>query len=142
MKLKASLILVLKVLTARRSLRKCKHAEDLGVELVPCIQTLAHLAKALRWPAFGHIKDTADILLIDEPKTYEFIEKMIAAMRECFTTNKIHIGMDEAHGVGFGKYFDLHGYKDKFQIMTDHLQRVVEITKIRLPAYDVERYVL
>ncbi|MDD3766766.1 MAG: beta-N-acetylhexosaminidase [Eubacteriales bacterium] len=105
------------------------YAEDLGVELVPCIQTLAHLAKALRWPAFGHIKDTADILLIDEPKTYEFIEKMIAAMRECFTTNKIHIGMDEAHGVGFGKYFDLHGYKDKFQIMTDHLQRVVEITK-------------
>ena len=104
------------------------YGEVFGIELVPCIQTLGHLGKPLRWSAFGNIKDTEDILLIDEPATYQFIEDMISTMRECFTTDKIHIGMDEAHGIGFGKYFVKHGYEDKFELMLRHLQKVVGIT--------------
>ena len=29
-----------------------EYASSIGVELIPCIQTLAHLATALRWPDF------------------------------------------------------------------------------------------
>ena len=104
------------------------YGEKFGVELVPCIQTLAHLSNALRWSFADGMKDTNDILLIDEEKTYEFIEEMIKTARECYNTEKIHIGMDEAHEVGFGEYFRRHGYVDRFELLSRHLKRVMQIT--------------
>lgn len=99
-----------------------------GIEVVPCIQTLAHLSRTLRWDYAKDMSDTEDILLIDEEKTYEFIEEMIKTVRRYYKTDKIHIGMDEAHMVGFGKYFKKHGYTDRFELLSRHLSRVIEIT--------------
>ena len=80
-----------------------------GVELIPCIQTLAHLGQLFKWDAYREICDTDDILLIGEERAYELIERMIASVRKCFRSGKIHLGMDEAHLMGFGKYKDIHG---------------------------------
>ena len=55
------------------------YAASLGIELIPCIQTLAHLEQMFRWAKFNEINDCNGILLVDEPKTYELIEKMIAS---------------------------------------------------------------
>ena len=55
------------------------YADSLGIELIPCIQTLAHLEQMFRWAKFNEINDCNGILLVDEPKTYELIEKMIAS---------------------------------------------------------------
>ncbi len=105
------------------------YAKSKGVELIPCIQTLAHLNCMLKMPAYSAVKDVDDILLIDEPKTYELIEKMFAFAAENFTSRLINIGMDEAHMVGLGKYLDKHGYKDRYEILLGHLNKVVEIAK-------------
>ena len=51
----------------------------LGVELVPCIQTLAHLHNALKWPGMDKIRDSADILQPEKEETYQFIEKSCSA---------------------------------------------------------------
>lgn len=102
--------------------------EKYGVELVPCIQTLGHLEKTLKWDYSKEMRDTPGILLIDEEKTYEFIEEMIKTARECYHTDKIHIGMDEAHEVGLGEYLRRHGYCDRFELLSRHLKRVMEIT--------------
>jgi len=103
------------------------YANLFGIEAVPCIQTLGHLANPLRWSAFDGMRDQAAVLLIDEERTYEFIEAMIKSVRSCFTSNKIHIGMDEAHGVGLGNYFKKHGLQNRFEILTRHLKRVMDI---------------
>ncbi len=104
------------------------YANALGIDLVPCIQTLGHCAKFLRWGnAYGDITDTADILLAEEEKTYVFIEKMIATCRKVFRSNRIHIGMDETHELGKGRYKDIHGKYDKAEIYEKHLNRVNEI---------------
>ncbi len=110
------------------------YAEDFGVEVVPCMQTLGHLGHPLRWAAFGNVKEADEVLLIGEDETYELIEEMIKTMRECFTTNRIHIGMDEAHGVGLGAYLLKHGYRDRFELLSEHLNKVLEICK----KYDFE----
>lgn len=113
------------------------YADIFGIECVPCIQTLAHLEKAIRWrftENMSGISDTPDILLVDEEKTYTFIESMIKSVRACFKTEKIHIGMDEAHYVGLGEYLNKHGYTDRFEILTRHLSRVCDIAK----KYDFE----
>ena len=103
------------------------YADSHGVELVPCIQTLAHMNAAVRWPKYAAITDTGDILLVGDERTYELSEHMFASLRKCFRTDKIHIGMDEAAMLGRGKYMDLHGKQDTSEILLSHLKRVCEL---------------
>ena len=104
-----------------------RYALDLGIELIPCIQTAAHLAHALKWPWAGPIYDCADALLVGEEKTYEFIEQAIKSCAETFTTKRIHIGYDEAVWVGRGKYLDQHAYVPNTVLLKQHLDRVKKI---------------
>ena len=99
----------------------------IGLEVIPSIQTLAHLATALHWLTYAPIHDTQGILMADEDRTYELIEHMLKALRECFVTDKINLGMDEAHWVGLGQYLDKHGYTDRVSIMVRHLHHVYEL---------------
>jgi hexosaminidase len=111
-------------------LKECDdYAYIFGIEIIPCIQTLAHLTQALKWSYASNICDTADILLAGEEKTYEFIENMIKSASAPFRSRRIHIGMDEAHSLGLGRYLDMHGYRRRFDIMNEHLERVVDIVK-------------
>ena len=103
------------------------YAYELGVEMIPCIQTLAHLPDPLRWKVFADVKDYTECLLVGEPKTYDLIRDMLISASRPFRTKKIHIGMDEAGSLGRGKYMDMFGYKPTTQIMHDHLEKVMEI---------------
>ncbi len=105
------------------------YAHSLGVELIPCIQTLAHLINPMKWHFMDQIRDTDGILLVDEPKTYDFLRKIIAAATRPFRSQKIHIGMDEAHDLGRGIYLNQHGWVDRTKIMLDHVRQVIAITK-------------
>lgn len=105
------------------------YALEMGVEVIPCIQTLGHLERFLKWDATSDIRDNKSVLLIGEEKTYKFIEAEINAMRECFSSKRIHIGMDEANGFGLGNYFIKHGYRDRFDTFNEHLAKVCDIAK-------------
>ena len=105
-----------------------RYAASIGIELIPCIQTLAHLKSLQRWRAYRHtVFDIDDILLIDEPRTYELIENIFATLAQTYSTRRVHIGMDEAHHVGLGKYLDKHGFTDRYELLLKHLKRVTEI---------------
>ena len=105
------------------------YAANFGLELVPCIQTLAHLNGIKRYGAYSGLFDTADILLVEDDKTYELIEKMIKTSHDNFGSKYINIGMDEAYMLGRGRYLDKHGLVPRFDIMVNHLKRVLEICK-------------
>ena len=100
-----------------------------GIEVIPCVQTLAHFTALVRNGAYNSIVDYNDILLIDDNKTYELIDKIFATLAENFTSRLVNIGMDEAHMVGLGKYLDKHGYVNRFELLVNHLNKVVEIAK-------------
>lgn len=105
------------------------YAAAFGIELIPCIQTLAHLVSALQWKAMAPVKDTEDILLVGEEQTYALIDAMLRTCRACFRSNRINIGMDEAHLLGAGEYLTRNGYRPKSEIMLEHLQRVTELCR-------------
>ena len=106
-----------------------EYLDDIGMELIPCIQTLAHLKNIFRWCKYAEINDTADILLCDDDRTYALIDNMLKTIAECFTTKTVHIGMDEAFLLGCGKYFALHGYQKRTDILLNHLRKVCDIAK-------------
>ena len=103
------------------------YAGKFGIEMFPCIQTLGHLEQVLKWETYDGVSDTSDILLVGDERTYSLVEKMVAAASKPFDSKRIHIGMDEAHGLGEGKYREKHGVRKKFDIMNEHLHRVVKI---------------
>ncbi|MBR6727061.1 MAG: family 20 glycosylhydrolase [Clostridia bacterium] len=105
------------------------YAFALGIELVPCIQTLAHLVDALKWPSFSGMREDRACLLPGEERVYAFLEKAIVAATAPVRTKRIHIGMDEAMKLGRGHYFDKHGYVNAGEIMLSHLNRVMEILR-------------
>ena len=100
---------------------------SIGVEVIPCIQTLAHLNGTIRWRKFP--VDCEDIILADDERTYELIEHMFTPLSECFSTRKIHVGMDEASMVGRGLHLDKNGYEKASSIVARHLEKVCEIAK-------------
>lgn len=104
-----------------------QYGRKIGLEVIPAIQTLAHLNGIARWRRYDRIIDFADILLADEEETYQLIGNMFRSLQECFGCEKINIGMDEAHMVGLGKYLDKHGYTDRPSIIVRHLKRVCEL---------------
>lgn len=105
------------------------YAKILGVELIPCIQTLAHLNQFLRWDDSNKYLDNGDVLLVETENTYNLIDSMIRNISECFSSDKIHIGMDEAFGLGKGNYLKQNGYVPLSKLMVKHLGKVLEIVE-------------
>lgn len=105
------------------------YAYSLGIEVIPCIQTLAHLNCIFKWNKYATIRDIEDILNVGTEGALELIEKMFKTVRSAFRSNKINIGMDEAHLLGAGQYLDMFGYKKRSDIMKEHLGRVVELCR-------------
>jgi hypothetical protein len=101
--------------------------QSIGMEVIPCIETLAHLDTAFQWGKIPN--DTGNILLCDDERTYELIDRMFQTISECFKTKKVNVGMDEAHMLGRGKYLDKHGYVPSSEILKRHLSRVIEISQ-------------
>ena len=106
------------------------YADMFGVEIVPYMETLAHMDAMFRcpyWPNYNSIFDFRDCLLIGEPATYEFLDRLISAVAKYFKTKRIHIGMDEADMAGRGHYLNKFGPADKKAILFEHLEKVLDI---------------
>ncbi|MBR2025278.1 MAG: beta-N-acetylhexosaminidase, partial [Clostridia bacterium] len=123
----------------RYSLEEMKEIDDfcasVGIEAIPCIQTLAHLKTYFKWGQVG--VDCGDILLVDDNRTYELISNMFKTLSKCFRSKRIHIGMDEAHMLGRGKYFDKNGQKSSNEIIKGHLEKICSLAK----EYEYELFV-
>ena len=104
-----------------------EYAAGLGIELIPCIQTLAHLQGFVPWKQVPI--DNEDAMLVDDPRVYEFIEHLIKSVRSCFRSHRVHIGMDEAWTLGRGQFMNLHGYESPVSIMKRHLAKVCDIVR-------------
>ncbi|MBO4322338.1 MAG: beta-N-acetylhexosaminidase [Clostridia bacterium] len=103
------------------------YAYSFGIEIIPCIQTLAHLATAIRWPGLSSFSDTGDILLAGDDRTYAFLRAALETCARCFRSRRINIGMDEAHQLGLGRYLKQHGYRKASDIMLEHLGKVAAL---------------
>ena len=104
-----------------------RYCQLFGIELIPCIQVLAHLNALLHWNTYKPMFDAADILQVGEEKTYALVEKMFQAVTSMFSSKRINLGMDEAFLLGRGNYLDKNGYEDRNTIMHKHLKRIMQL---------------
>lgn len=105
------------------------YADAIGIELIPCIQALAHLEQFLQWEPNARYRDTKNILLAGDDASYALIRKLIKAASGCVRSRRIHLGMDEAQGLGSGRFKEKFGDKPPFEIINEHLARVRDICR-------------
>jgi hexosaminidase len=103
------------------------HAYSLGIEVIPCIQTLSHLDQILQWPPYRELEDMPGVILTGDERTYALMEKMVAAASAPFRSKRINLGMDEAFEVGEGRYKQIHGERPKIDILNEHVARMRDI---------------
>ena len=103
------------------------YAFDYGIELVPCIECYGHMERYLIWPAASKIRDTSSVLMAREPTTFEFLDKLIGTVSSLFRSRRIHLGLDEAHDMGRGKFFDKHGYVPAFELFNEYMADLMKI---------------
>jgi len=60
------------------------YAYELGIEVIPCIQTFGHMRQFLKYGVHSAMAENDAVLLPGEEKTYEFIEACIKACRKAF----------------------------------------------------------
>ena len=58
-----------------------EYASLFDIELVPCIQTLAHMNAPKKWWDLGYMYDLNDILLCDDENTYQWIDDKVKQKR-------------------------------------------------------------
>jgi len=111
-------------------IRECDdYADMLGIEMIPCIQTLAHLVDVLKWNVYDSIRENEVCLVVGEEKTNKFIRDLLTEATRPFRSKRVHIGMDEAYNLGRGKFLDKHGYMPPQEIMKMHLENVLAIVR-------------
>lgn len=105
------------------------YAASKGMEIIPSINTLAHLGTIFRWSQYAEIHDCEDILLCDDERTYALVDAMFRTLAECYQSKVVNVGMDEAGMLGRGQYYDKHGDARRIDILYRHLQKVSEIAR-------------
>ena len=99
-------------------------AYSIGIEIVPCIQTLGHMQHYLRWDEAYRYRETNMILRPGSEAVYEFIRDMLIAASKPFRSKRIHIGLDETAGLGMGKSFKPENYREPLDIFLEHVEKV------------------
>ena len=104
------------------------YSAKLGIEMIGCIQTLGHLEQIIKWmSAYNKLRDTDRVVMVDNAETYKLIQKMVKFWSEALTSRRIHIGMDETHDLGRGRFMDKFGYESAFELFNRHLTKVNKI---------------
>jgi len=81
------------------------YAAGLGIEMFPCIQTLGHMEQILSHPNYSNLRDDRRILNLKVDDTYTFLEDLVDAATRPYSSDRIHLGLDETWGLSRGRAF-------------------------------------
>ncbi len=114
--------------TKRELRRVVSFAKSFGIEMFPCIQTLAHLEQVLQYRrAYAPIRDTASVLAVNAKGTPDFVAALIDSASAPYDSRVIHVGMDEPWDLGRGTEFRVNTKIDPRELYLKHLSLVAKL---------------
>lgn len=106
--------------------------EMFGIEVMPTIEGLAHQATVVRWHPYANMQENAKTLLVGEPRTYEFLERVLDACTKPFHAKRVFLALDEAFELGKGESLRRSGvYRPSFDYMREHMEHLVPMLEER-----------
>ncbi len=104
-------------------------ANELGINIFPCFQTLGHLEQILKYVKYIKYRDTKRVINVTKSESYEFLEKIILGVASYFKNQYIHIGMDEPWLLGRGIAFKYNTPINPPEMYIEHLKKITSIIK-------------
>ena len=119
-------------LTAKDIKMLDQYCKERFIELVPNQNGFGHMRAWLDMDEFKHLEVTdgetkTDSLNILNPEAFELMDKIYASLLPHFSSNRIHIGLDEAFGLGRFQLEDICKEKGKVQVFMDWLNKLSEL---------------
>ena len=105
------------------------YAYAIGIEIVPCIQTLGHMSKYLRWSEAAKYRETPIILKPGDEGVDELIRDMLVWSSKPFRSKRIHVGLDEARMLGLGASLKRDGYRNQLDVFLEHVNKVADMCR-------------
>ncbi len=103
-------------------------AKQFGIEMFPCIQTLAHLEQVLQYRRdYARLRDTASVLSVKSKHTSDFLAALIDSASSPYESRVIHVGMDEPWDLGRGTCFEVNRKIDPRELYLNHLKVVAAL---------------
>ncbi|HTA93498.1 MAG TPA: beta-N-acetylhexosaminidase [Polyangiaceae bacterium] len=107
-------------------------AKSFGIEMFPCIQTLAHLEQVLQYrKAYAKLRDTASVLSVKSKHTRDFVAALLDSAAAPYESRRIHLGMDEPWDLGRGTCFEVNRKIDPRELYLTHLKMVAGLCQER-----------
>ncbi len=108
--------------TKKELRRAALFAKLFGIEMFPCIQTLAHLEQVLQYrKAYAPLRDTSSVLAVNAKGTRDFVAALLDSASAPYDSRLIHIGMDEPWDLGRGTEFRVDTKIDPRELYLKHL---------------------
>jgi hexosaminidase len=105
--------------------RVVRFAKQFGIEMFPCIQTLAHLEQLLQYrKAYGKLRDTGSVLSVKAKGTRDLVAALLDSASAPYESRTIHVGMDEPWDLGRGSVFEIGRAIDPRELYLTHLKMV------------------
>ncbi|CAL2051538.1 unnamed protein product [Caenorhabditis brenneri] len=111
-----------------------EHAQQLGLEVIPLVQTLAHMEWILKNEEYAALREDERypmVACIGDPASFDMIldsVNQLMRVHSKFNTRYIHIGADEAFQVGICEadrlVLPIKYQNDTLRMIFDHLQKV------------------
>src|SRR5450432_1522302 len=103
-------------------------AKHFGIEMFPCVQTLAHLEQILQYRRdYARLRDTASVLSVKSKHTRDFVAALLDSASAPYDSRVIHVGMDEPWDLGRGTCFEVNRKIDPRELYLSHLKVVAAL---------------
>lgn len=132
-------------LAAEDILRLDAHCRELGIELVPSLASLGHLATVLKHPQYRHLAEDWGVgrfvdpdacnrkpvpgmygwtLSPANPRIYDFLDALFAEFLPVFSSRRFNVCCDEAWDLGWGQSYRLCRKLGKGRVYLNHILKL------------------
>lgn len=104
-----------------------KYCKDRFIELVPHQNGLGHMTAWLKKDELKHLAVTEDTINLLDPEALEVVDNIYGSLLPYFSSKRVHIGLDEALGLGMNQTEEECKNRGKDQVFMDWLNKLSDL---------------
>ncbi len=116
-------------LTAQDIRRIDAYCKERFIELVPNLNGMGHMGVWLATDEFKHLAVTSDTINFLDPEAFELMDKIYGSILPHFSSKRVHIGLDEALGLGKGQTEEECSKKGKAVVFMEWLKKLADLCR-------------
>ncbi len=104
-----------------------KYCQERFIELVPDLNGMGHMSAWLETEEFKHLAVTSDTMNFLDPEAFELMDNIYGSLLPNFSSKRVHIGLDEALGLGKNQTEEECNKKGKVVVFMEWLNKLSDL---------------